>query len=296
MRIKSAALTTDADRWPAWEGMVTPLSEASEKPSSTLKSRLQVIIFGHDTPGGKAFDVALLVVILASILFVMMESVRGLHDDYGPFLRNCEWVVTGLFTIEYLLRIYCSPKPRKYVFSALGIIDFLAIVPTFISFFLPGSQALTTIRALRLLRVFRVLKLGKFLREANELGSALRNSSRKIIVFLGTVVTLTIIMGSSMYLIEGAENGFTSIPRGVYWAIVTMTTVGYGDIAPQTLPGQLLAAVVMIFGYGIIAVPTGIVSAELVQSRRPTTRTCSSCRASGLDLDASFCKHCGAAL
>ncbi|MCP4444565.1 MAG: ion transporter [Myxococcales bacterium] len=254
---------------------------------------MDVVIFGHDTPAGKTFDVVLLVAILLSILNVMLESVVSLQADYGGVILVVEWCLTVLFTFEYLLRIYSAPKRLSYIFSFLGIVDLVSIAPTYLSLFAPGSQALSTVRALRLLRVFRVLKLVDFLREAEELTTALRNSVRKIIVFLGAVVTMTVIMGSLMYLVEGQENGFTSIPRSVYWAVVTMTTVGYGDIAPHTVLGQFIATIVMILGYGIIAVPTGIVSADLVQGRIHKAALCEGCGASAHDKDADFCKHCG---
>ena len=272
------------------------MSGASEHAEGSFKERLRVIIFEHDTPGGKAFDIALLMAIGVSVLAVMLESVSHVRREAGGVLIAVEWGVTLLFTVEYVLRIYSAPRRLKYIFSFLGLVDLVSILPTYISVIWPGSQALATVRALRLLRIFRVLKLSNYLREANVLGSALRSSSYKITVFLGTILTLTIIMGSAMYLIEGADAGFTSIPKSLYWAIVTMTTVGYGDIAPQTVPGQVLASVLMIFGYAIIAVPTGIVSAELVGAQRPSARQCPSCLKTGQDSDASFCKYCGANL
>lgn len=227
----------------------------------------------------------------------MLESVSEISEAYGGVLTVFEWVLTILFTLEFGLRLVIARKPVSYVFSFFGMVDLLSILPTYLSLFVPGSQALLTIRALRLLRVFRVLKLVKYVEEARAMGTALRASARKILVFLGTVLTLTIIMGSFMYLIEGADNGFTSIPRSVYWAIVTMTTVGYGDIAPQTVIGQMVASMIMIFGYGIIAVPTGIVSVELARGMDTKTKTavtcCDGCGADNHDNDAQFCKHCG---
>lgn len=227
------------------------------------RERLFLIIFRSDTPAGKAFDVVLLIVILLSILIVMLESVRSISQEYGPFIRTFEWVVTILFTIEYLLRIYCARHRKGYILSFYGLVDFIAVIPTYLSLFVVGTQYILVVRGLRLLRVFRVLKLYHFLGEAEILGRALKQSAAKITVFLGTVITLIFIVGSLMYLIEGPENGFTSIPISIYWAIVTLTTVGYGDIAPQTVMGQMLASIVMIMGYGIIAVPTGIVSVEI---------------------------------
>lgn len=274
------------------------LENAHSVPRAKWLEQIYVVIFEHDTPGGKGFDVALLVAILASVVIVMLDSVASLRSQYGPILVYLEWALTLMFTAEYILRVISAPRRKAYVGSFLGIIDLLAILPTFVSLVVPGSEALLTIRALRLLRVFRVLKLSSFLDEADSLGSALQGSARKIVVFLGVVLTLAVIMGTLMYLIEGAENGFTSIPRSVYWAIVTMTTVGYGDIAPHTVLGQMIATVVMILGYGIIAVPTGIVSVELAQTRAETQPPvpCSKCRLGGHDLDANFCNQCGASI
>ncbi len=263
---------------------------------TTLRSRLYEIIFEADTPAGKAFDIALLVLIILSVVAVMLESTASVATRYGPWLRSFEWVVTILFTIEYLLRLYCVGRPARYARSFFGIVDLLAILPTYLSLIIPGAQSLLVIRALRLLRVFRVLKLAHFVGEASELRAALRASARKIIVFLGAVLTIVVIVGSMMYLIEGEANGFTSIPVAIYWAIVTMTTVGYGDIAPQTAIGKVLASAIMIMGYGIIAVPTGIVSVELagVRKQRVTTQACPECGAEGHDTDAVHCKYCGA--
>jgi len=265
---------------------------------SPTQQKLHEIIFEADTPAGKAFDVSLMVVIILSVVAVMLESSSAIQARYGPWLRTFEWVVTILFTIEYVLRLYCVGKPARYARSFFGVVDLLAILPSYLSLFIPGAQSLLVIRALRLLRVFRVLKLAHFVGEASELRAALRASARKIIVFLGAVLTCTLIVGSLMYLIEGEANGFTSIPVSIYWAIVTMTTVGYGDIAPQTALGKILASAIMILGYGIIAVPTGIVSVELagVTRKKVTTQACPQCSAGGHDADAVHCKYCGAAL
>jgi len=262
---------------------------------ATRRERLREIIFEADTPLGRAFDVALLWGIAISVGIVMLESVSEIRQDHGTALRLAEWFFTALFTVEYALRLYVAPRKFAYARSFFGIVDLLAIVPTYLSLFVPGSQSLLTIRALRLLRIFRVLKLAHYLGEANVLTTALAASRRKVAVFMGTVLVLVVILGSAMYLIEGAESGFTSIPRGVYWAIVTLTTVGYGDITPITVPGQLLASLVMILGYGIIAVPTGIVTAELVDAaKRPvTTRTCMSCLSEGHLPGVRFCRDCG---
>jgi voltage-gated potassium channel len=257
------------------------------------------IIFEADTRAGRAFDVGLLLAIIASVVIVMVESVESIRAAHGPMLRGLEWSFTLLFTLEYGLRLLSVDKPIRYARSFFGIVDFLSIAPTYLSLLIAGTQSLLIIRSLRLLRIFRVLKLAPFLQEATQLRHALRASVRKIIVFLVTVITLVVILGALMYLVEGSENGFTSIPRSVYWAIVTMTTVGYGDIAPNTVPGQFLAAVIMILGYGIIAVPTGIVSVELAQSHKLhtiSTAACPSCSAEGHDIDAVHCKFCGAPL
>jgi voltage-gated potassium channel len=265
---------------------------------TSWRTRLHEIIFEAETPGGKAFDVALLVCIVASVVTVLLESVASVRADHGTVLRALEWAFTILFTVEYLLRLATVGKPLRYALSFFGVVDLMAIVPTYLSVFLPGAQSLIVIRALRLLRIFRVLKLAQFVGEARMLRAALNASVRKITVFLGTVLTIVLIVGALMYLIEGEASGFDSIPQSMYWAIVTLTTVGYGDIAPQTLVGKLLASVVMVLGYGIIAVPTGIVTVELAQARRApiTTEACPDCGAGGHDADADYCKFCGARL
>jgi len=264
--------------------------------TSPLRARIHEIIFEADTSAGKAFDVSLMVLIILSVVAVMLESTSTVAARYEQWLRTFEWFVTILFTIEYLLRLYCVGRPARYARSFFGVVDLLAILPTYLSFIIPGAQSLLVIRALRLLRVFRVLKLAHFVGEASELRAALRASARKIIVFLGAVLTIVVIVGSMMYLIEGEAHGFTSIPVSIYWAVVTMTTVGYGDIAPQTALGKILASAIMIMGYGIIAVPTGIVSVELagVTRKKITTQACPDCGAGGHDLDAVHCKYCGA--
>lgn len=228
-----------------------------------VKEKLYTIIFESDTPAGKAFDVALLVAILLSVMVVTLESVEWIRTDYSEAIKTVEWVFTALFTIEYGVRIYCAPRRLRYLRSFYGIIDLISIIPTYLSLLIAGTQYALVIRSLRLLRVFRVLKLTHFLGEAEVLRKAMHQSAAKIIVFIGVVVTMVFIVGALMYLIEGPKNGFTSIPTSVYWAVVTLTTVGYGDIAPQTVAGQTLASIVMIMGYGIIAVPTGIVSVEM---------------------------------
>ncbi|MEX0967975.1 MAG: ion transporter [Bacteroidia bacterium] len=263
---------------------------------SGWRLRLHVIIFEADTPAGKFFDLALLIVILLSVVAIMLESVEEIRAEYGTTLRVIEYCVTGLFTIEYILRIVSTGKPWRYIFSFFGIVDMISFLPTYLSFFLVGSQFMLVIRAIRLLRVFRVLKLTRYLGEAAVLRRALSNSFEKIIVFLGTVLVLTVIIGAAMYLIEGPENGFTSIPKSIYWSIVTLTTVGYGDISPQTVPGQMLASIVMLMGYGIIAVPTGLVSVEYsraFQSSISAETSCQNCGTAELPADSNFCKSCG---
>lgn len=262
------------------------------------RGRLHEIIFEADTPAGKAFDLGLLVCILLSVLAVVLESVAAVREDFGDVLRILEWTFTVLFTVEYVLRLVTIRRPLSYAFSFFGIVDLLAIVPTYLSLFFAGTQSLLVIRALRLLRIFRVLKLAQFVGEAQHLTIALWASMRKITIFLGVVLSLVLVLGATMYLVEGEENGFTSIPQSMYWAIVTLTTVGYGDIAPQTVLGKLLASTVMILGYGILAVPTGIVTVELanVRGKPLTTRCCRSCAADGHDTDARYCKYCGSEL
>ncbi len=263
-----------------------------------LQHRLHEIIFEADTPEGKWFDVVLIVSIVASVLVVMLDSVAAFNLHYGSLLYGAEWCFTLLFSIEYLLRLACVKKPLKYATSFLGIVDLFSIVPTYASLFIPGSQYFIVIRVLRVLRVFRVFKLVQYMGEASILIRALKASRRKIIVFLMTILTLVVIFGSLMYVIEGAKNGFTSIPRSIYWAIVTMTTVGYGDISPRTGMGQFLASMIMILGYAIIAVPTGIVTSELslASQKKVTTQACPECMAEGHDTDAVFCKSCSARL
>ena len=264
------------------------------------RARLHEIVFEADTPEGRAFDVTLIAVIILSIATVMLDSVRSFSGRHGEALRLAEWVFTGVFTIEYVLRLLAVRRPLRYALSFFGLVDLLALLPSYVSLFLPAGRYLLVIRALRLLRVFRVLKLGNFLSEGAVLGAALRASRHKITVFLATVLTMVVLIGTLMYVIEGEANGFTSIPVSMYWAIVTLTTVGYGDIAPQTAVGKMLASFVMILGFGIIAVPTGIVSTELARaSLRPepiSTQACPSCGAGAHAADARFCRRCGAAL
>ncbi len=264
---------------------------------SDLRKKIYIIIFGVDTPAGKMFDIVLIISIILSVIAVMLDSVSHINKDYGDVFYAIEWFFTVLFTVEYVLRLYCIGKPLRYARSFLGIVDIMAILPTYISMFFPGTQYLIAIRILRILRVFRVLKLVEYSQEAQTLVEALKASKRKIIVFVFAVLTLVVIFGSIMYLIEGEESGFTSIPKSVYWAIVTMTTVGYGDISPQTNLGQFLAAFIMIMGYGIIAVPTGIVTAEFMLVKDRFTHTaCPDCSTEIHSDDAKFCKDCGGEL
>lgn len=268
--------------------------------NKTLKERLYIIVFEADTFMGKVFDVILLWAILLSVLAVMLESVDDIKLYYGDALYIIEWFFTILFTIEYFIRIYISEKPKKYIFSFFGLIDLLSIIPTYAGLFITGIHSLAVIRSIRLLRVFRVLKMVRYLGEASSLMKALRSSRAKIIVFIGSLFAMTVILGTVMYLIEGGENGFTSIPRSIYWAVVTLTTVGYGDIAPGTTLGQIVATVIMILGYGIIAVPTGIVSAEISnQSKKmdammnESNKFCDQCGVQSKNHDSKFCHECG---
>lgn len=276
------------------------MAQTDTRKRAEWRDRLHEIIFEAETPTGKIFDIILLISICISVLVVMLESVPVIQVRYGEQLLYIEWFFTLLFTVEYILRLISVLRPLAYARSFFGIVDFLSIVPTYLALFVSGAQYLLIIRILRLLRIFRVLKLVEYLEESRELTTALWASRRKISVFLLTVVTLVFIIGSAMYVIEGPENGFTSIPTGVYWAVVTLTTVGYGDIAPQTAVGKTLATIVMLMGYGIIAVPTGIVTMELSRGRpRPQsglTRACPTCGREGHDPDADYCKYCGSSL
>jgi voltage-gated potassium channel len=267
-----------------------------EKPMAPWREALHTIIFGSETPMGKAFDVVLIISIIISVIAVMLSSVERIQMKYQEILFYTEWFFTLLFSVEYLLRLISVRSPWLYARSFFGIVDFLSIIPTYLSFLFPHIKYMLVIRILRLLRVFRILKLTAYLTEAQVMLVALNNSWRKILVFLYTILTLVVIFGSLMYVVEGSESGFTSIPKSVYWAIVTLTTVGYGDIAPQTPLGQIIAAFIMIMGYGIITVPTGIYSAELIKSHQPdklTNDACPDCGETGHDFDAEFCKYCG---
>ncbi|QNJ99221.1 ion transporter [Constantimarinum furrinae] len=268
---------------------------------SNWRKKLHDIIYEADTPLGKLFDIVLLVLILLSVFFVTIESVAGLPEKVYDLLYYGEWVITIFFTFEYIARIITVKKPARYIFSFYGIIDFLSTIPLYLSFILVGSNFLLTVRALRLLRVFRILKITRYVGEANKLKKALQDSRPKILVFLFAVLIISVIAGTLMYLVEGEASGFNSIPVSIYWCIVTLTTVGFGDIAPITPLGQLIAAIIMIMGYGIIAVPTGIVSAEYVRSKNieddnyvhVNTQVCRNCGATKHRDDAEFCHRCG---
>ena len=262
------------------------------------QQRLHQIVFEADTPAGRAFDLTLVVVILAATVTAMLETVPSLTARTNRMLVAAEWIFTAIFTVEYVVRLLCVGRPLRYAVSFYGLVDLLAVLPTYLSLLFPGSQSLLVIRALRLLRIFRVMKLTRYLVEARALGTAMIESRPKIVVFLTTVIVTVTIVGATMYLVEGPENGFTSIPTSMYWAIVTMTTVGYGDISPKTALGQILASGLMVLGYALIIVPTGIVSAEVAHqmARSISTQACPQCSREGHDADARHCKWCGAAL
>ncbi|WP_299063988.1 ion transporter [uncultured Polaribacter sp.] len=263
---------------------------------SSWKHKLHEIIYEADTKAGKLFDIILLISIITSILLVMLESIKSFDAKYHDFLYISEWVITIFFSIEYILRIISINKPSKYIFSFYGIIDLLATIPMYISFILVGSHSLVALRALRLLRVFRILKLARYTGASEKLKLAMKASKAKIAVFLFFVIIVCIILGTVMYMVEGEEHGFTNIPKSIYWAIVTLTTVGFGDIAPQTPLGQLIASIIMILGYAIIAIPTGIVSSELTKStldENTNTQACPTCLKEKHKNGAEFCYNCG---
>lgn len=269
-----------------------------KKPNTRWKHKLHEILYEADTPSGKIFNIALFIVIIASIIFVMLESIESIDSKYHSFLDTAEWVITILFSFEYIARVITVKKPLKYIFSFFGIIDLLSTIPKYLSFIFIGSHSLVALRALRLLRVFRILKLARYIGESTNLTRAFRASRAKISVFILFVFILCIILGTIMYLIEsGQDSGFTSIPRSVYWAIVTLTTVGYGDIAPVSALGQLISSFIMLMGYAILAVPTGIVSAEVVKMNRhkvhTNTQSCPYCMAENHRDDAEYCYNCG---
>lgn len=264
----------------------------------SLKNQLYIIIFGTHTRAGKVFDISLIIAILLSLIVLVLESVSSVHAQWAKELRYLEFTFTGLFTIEYLLRLYCSPKPVAYAKSFYGVIDLLAILPTYLTLFFPAASFMGIIRAIRVLRIFRVLKLVRYLQESNILLRSLLMARRKIFVFFISVAILVTIFGALIYMIEGPQNGFTSIPKSIYWAIVTITTVGYGDLVPQTPLGKAIASLTMLMGYSILAVPTGIITAELHQemNAHKSLVRCPNCSRSGHDSDAMYCKHCGGEL
>jgi voltage-gated potassium channel len=267
--------------------------------SADWRQRLYIIIFHTDTPAGQRFDRWLLLIILASLVVVMLDSVEHHHQRFGDLFMALEWGFTTLFAIEYALRLYCSPKPLRYAFSFYGLIDLLAVLPALLALLFADAQYLLIIRVIRMLRIFRVLKLAPYLSQANFLLVALRGSRQKIIVFLLSVTTLVIVYGTIMYVLEGPKNGFTSIPISIYWAVVTLTTVGFGDITPKTALGQAMATLVMITGYSIIAVPTGIFTAELANAMRADGQLehdCPHCHKDRHDPAAAFCNRCGSPL
>lgn len=275
----------------------------TNKKTPKWKDKLHEVIYEADTPLGKWFDIILFVLIILSVILVMLESVKSIDTNYHSILLTWEWIITIFFTIEYIARVITIKKPFKYIFSFYGIIDFISTIPLYLSYIFVGSQVLLAVRALRLLRVFRILKLVQFLGEASQLTRALKASRTKIAVFIYAVLILSVIMGTVMYLVEDDAAGFTSIPRSIYWAIVTLTTVGYGDIAPQTPLGQLIATIVMILGYGIIAVPTGIVTSEFTKQDKSedekihlNTQSCPNCSSEGHRDDARHCFNCGSNL
>ena len=261
------------------------------------KDRIHQIIFEADTPKGKAFDICLLVAILLSVFIVMLESVDSIKREYGKLLLALEWIFTILFTIEYFVRIYSINKSRRYIFSTMGIIDLLAVLPTYLIFIFPQIHALTVIRSIRLIRIFRVFKLSRYIRGAYTMQIGLRSAIPKIIVFLLSVLLLLVILGTIMYIVEGlraGNPGFQDIPNAVYWSIITLTTVGYGNVVPITVIGKIIASVIMLLGYGIIAVPTGIVTAGIIKTKsKVSTQACINCSMEGHDNDSVFCKYCG---
>lgn len=275
-----------------------PDSRRYGRPDSGWRLRMYIVIFEADTRAGRAFDLALIAVILASVAVVVLDSMASVHGRFATLFNVLEWLFTIAFTIEYLCRLACVRRPIRYARSVLGIIDLLALLPTYVAIVVPGLHALIDVRVLRLLRMFRILKLTAYVEEFGALGQALAASRRKILVFMSFVMLVVVIMGTLMYVVEGPSHGYTSIPVGIYWAITTMTTVGFGDITPHTDLGRVIASAMMLLGWGTLAVPTGIVSAEFTTSRmrRPTTRTCHECLSEGHAPSARFCSDCGAKL
>ena len=288
------------------DSQVTPEKSVAEAPPEANKAadwrfRWHEIIFEADTPKGKAFDIGLLITIVASILIVMLQSVSTINQEYGKILNIADWVITIGFSIEYALRIACVRRPWRYIFSFWGIVDLLSVLPSYVALVIPGSHYLSVVRVLRLIRIFRIFKLNSYIQESRVLLEALKAARPKIVVFLLVVMSLILVMGTTVYVIENFADDsseFTSIPKAIYWAIVTITTVGYGDIAPQTVLGQTIAAIAMILGYAIIIVPSGIFSVEIIAASKAQTNTqvCLTCSKEGHDDDASYCKYCGSKL
>lgn len=272
------------------------MAAPEDREQRSWRHRLHDVIYESNTPAGRAFDISLLILILLSTLIVILDSISGWHFRYGRIFVALEWIFTIIFSIEYILRLVSLKRPLKYVFSFLGLIDLLAIIPSYLSIFFAGAQSLLVLRGLRLLRVFRIFKLSHYLTEMRFLGTAIKGSVRKISIFMLIVLMLIIILGSIMYLVEGGKNGFANIPESIYWAIVTITTVGYGDITPATTLGKFVASIIMLIGYGIIAVPTGIITTEMAIAARDKGHqheVCPRCGKEGHDADAKFCKNCG---
>ena len=288
------------------DSQVTPEKSVAEAPPEANKAadwrfRWHEIIFEADTPKGKAFDIGLLITIVASILIVMLQSVSTINREYGNILNIADWIITIGFSIEYALRIACVRRPWRYIFSFWGIVDLLSVLPSYVALVIPGSHYLSVVRVLRLIRIFRIFKLNSYIQESRVLLEALKAARPKIVVFLLVVMSLILVMGTTVYVIENFADDsseFTSIPKAIYWAIVTITTVGYGDIAPQTVLGQTIAAIAMILGYAIIIVPSGIFSVEIIAASKAQTNTqvCLTCSKEGHDDDASYCKYCGSKL
>jgi len=273
------------------------------REQTPLQQKFYQVIFGTETPAGKWFDIILIMAILSSVVIIMLDSIKDLHTNYGLLFLQVEWIFTGLFTAEYLIRLWCCPNRKAYSLSVYGVVDLLALLPTYLSLLLPQTAPLLIIRLLRILRIFRVLRLLSLLDEANDLAHAMRRSTRKIFVFFSLVIVLTTIFGCLIYVIEGPANGFNNIPESIYWAIVTITTVGYGDLVPATPIGRAISAVGMLIGYAVIAVPTGIVTAEITAAQMAhknreieASRNCTTCASVEKDPEAHYCRHCGAAL
>ena len=267
-------------------------------PQETLKLKLRQIIFGTDTPAGRYFDITLIVCIVLSVALVFVDTIESIHNQYGEWIRIAEWCFTGIFTLEYLLRLYCSAQPAQYARSFYGVVDLLSILPSYLALIFPGASFTLVIRVLRLFRIFRVLKLLRYLSEGNLLLRAIMQSSRKVFLFFFSVSLIVMVLSAIMYVVEGPEHGFTSMPKSIYWTIVTITTVGYGDITPQTTLGQGIAALTMLIGYSIIAIPTGILTSEISQEmvRKKDLRRCSNCLKMGHEVSALYCDKCGSEL